>query len=125
MARDATVGEHARPQGRPLARGDLQLDGAVGERQQVAHPQLLDEVRETMRDLRRAGVDVLVLGQYLRPTRESAPVARWVAPGEFDALREEGLAMGFAAIVATPRARTSYHARDAATEAEDRPGCGT
>ena len=85
----------------------------------------LDEVRETIRDLRRAGVDVLVLGQYLRPTRESAPVARWVAPGEFDALREEGLAMGFAAIVATPRARTSYHARDAATEAEDRPGCGT
>ncbi|MBI5499240.1 MAG: lipoyl synthase [Deltaproteobacteria bacterium] len=73
-----------------------------------------DEVRQTMRDLRGAGVGVVVLGQYLRPTRESAPVARWVAPGEFEALRCEGLALGFDAVVAAPLARSSYHARDAA-----------
>ncbi|MBI5485771.1 MAG: lipoyl synthase [Deltaproteobacteria bacterium] len=76
-----------------------------------------DEVRGAMRELRSAGVDVLVLGQYLRPTRESAPVVRWIAPGEFDALRHEGLELGFRAVVAAPLARSSYHARGAAREA--------
>jgi lipoic acid synthetase len=73
-----------------------------------------DEVLEAMRDLHCVGVNVLVLGQYLRPTRDSIAVARWVPPHEFAALRLRGLEAGFSTVVAAPLARTSYHAREAA-----------
>ena len=73
-----------------------------------------DEVLEAMHDLRGAGVDVLVLGQYLRPTVRNVEVSRYVAPEEFAALRERGLAAGFRSVVAAPLARTSYHARETA-----------
>jgi lipoic acid synthetase len=69
-----------------------------------------DEVLDVMRDLREAGVDVVTLGQYLQPTREHLPVRRFVRPGEFDALRERGLAMGFPHVEAGPLVRSSFHA---------------
>jgi lipoyl synthase len=75
-----------------------------------------DEVLGALRDLRGAGVDVLVLGQYLRPTARNVEVARWVEPAEFDGLRSEALAAGFRTVVAAPLARTSYRARAAAGE---------
>jgi lipoic acid synthetase len=83
-----------------------------------------DEVLGAMRELRAAAVDVLVLGQYLRPTRRNAAVARWVTPAEFDELRARGLELGFAEVVAAPLARTSYHAREAAERAAVGTGRG-
>ena len=73
-----------------------------------------DEVLATLADLRSVGVDIVTLGQYLRPSAKHLPVARWWTPAEFDALREAGTALGFAHVQASPLTRSSYHARDAA-----------
>jgi lipoic acid synthetase len=78
----------------------------MGERQ--------DEVLATMADLRAVGVDIVTIGQYLRPSRRHLPVNRFWAPEEFEALRRAGLAMGFAHVQASPLTRSSYHARQAA-----------
>ena len=72
------------------------------------------EVLSTLADLRGVGVDIVTLGQYLRPSRRHLPVARWWAPAEFDRLRDAGMAMGFAHVQASPLTRSSYHARQAA-----------
>ncbi|MFC2162241.1 lipoyl synthase [Candidatus Altiarchaeota archaeon] len=71
----------------------------------------ITEVHESMQDLRQAGVDYLVLGQYLRPTKSQTPVAEYVTPEQFDRYRDYGLKLGFSEVVASPLARTSYHAR--------------
>ncbi|MBV8560409.1 MAG: lipoyl synthase [Acidimicrobiia bacterium] len=76
-----------------------------------------DEVAGAMADLRNVGVDILTLGQYLRPSAAHLPVARWWAPEEFDNLRIVGEAMGFAHVEASPLTRSSYHARQAASAA--------
>ncbi|HEX5788900.1 MAG TPA: lipoyl synthase [Woeseiaceae bacterium] len=68
------------------------------------------EIMRTMDDLRAAGVDILTLGQYLRPTPNHLPVERYVAPAEFDAYRTEGLERGFVEVVAGPMVRSSYRA---------------
>ena len=73
-----------------------------------------DEVLETMRDLRAHGVDILTLGQYLRPSPKHLPIVRYVPPSEFDEFRREGYAMGFAHVEAGPLVRSSYHAASAA-----------
>lgn len=72
-----------------------------------------DEVTRAMEDLREARVEILVLGQYLQPTRAHAPVREYVAPDVFTALTEEGRGMGFAYVAAAPLARTSYRAAEA------------
>jgi lipoic acid synthetase len=69
-----------------------------------------EEIRATMRDLRGAGVAILTLGQYLRPSRQHLPIARHVPPAEFAALKDEALAMGFGHVEAGPLVRSSYHA---------------
>jgi lipoic acid synthetase len=69
-----------------------------------------DEVLEAMRDLRARGVDILTIGQYLRPTPQHLPVMRYVSPLEFDEFRSAGRAMGFAHIESAPLVRSSYHA---------------
>ena len=71
-----------------------------------------DEVLETMRDLRAAKVDIVTLGQYLRPTPKHAAVDRFVTPERFDAFAEEGRAMGFAFVAAGPLVRSSYKAAE-------------
>ena len=68
------------------------------------------EVLDVMRDVRRAGVDVVTLGQYLQPTSRHLPVSRWVHPDAFAAFREQGLAMGFSHVESGPLVRSSYHA---------------
>jgi lipoic acid synthetase len=68
------------------------------------------EVHDVLGDLRAAGVDVVTLGQYLRPTAEHLPVARYAAPEEFDAWRKAGEALGFLHVEAGPLVRSSYHA---------------
>lgn len=71
-----------------------------------------DEVLKAMRDLRGAGVDLLTIGQYLRPSGSPRhlPVARYVQPSEFQELRAIGLSMGFRAVAAGPMVRSSYRA---------------
>jgi len=76
-----------------------------------------EEVVGALADLRAVGVDIVTLGQYLRPTAAHLPVARWWAPEEFDSLRVTGEAMGFAHVESSPLTRSSYHARGAATAA--------
>jgi lipoic acid synthetase len=72
-----------------------------------------EEIRETMADLRAAEVDILTLGQYLRPTPNHLEVQRFVAPQEFDRYREWALALGFLECVAGPLVRSSYRAEQA------------
>lgn len=71
------------------------------------------EVLTAMDDLRAAGVDLLTLGQYLRPTANHLPVDRFVHPDEFAAFRAAGLARGFVEVVAGPLVRSSYRAERA------------
>jgi lipoic acid synthetase len=73
-----------------------------------------DEVSATLADLRAVGVDIVTLGQYLRPTAAHLPVDRWVAPATFEALRRVGEELGFAHVEASPLTRSSYHAKQAA-----------
>ena len=68
------------------------------------------EIMKTMDDLRSAGVDILTLGQYLRPTAYHLAVERYVTPDEFEAYRAEGLDRGFVEVVAGPMVRSSYRA---------------
>lgn len=70
----------------------------------------MEEVLETMCDLREVGVDILTIGQYLQPTREHHPVVRYYAPEEFEAFRERGYGMGFKWVESAPLVRSSYHA---------------
>ena len=69
-----------------------------------------DEVMQTMDDLRAANVDILTLGQYLRPTPNHLAVERYVTPDEFNLYRQEGLGKGFLEVVAGPMIRSSYRA---------------
>ncbi|MEX2502258.1 MAG: lipoyl synthase [Trueperaceae bacterium] len=71
------------------------------------------EIEETLRDLRDIGVDIVTLGQYLRPSEAHLPVERWVPPADFARYRETGLAMGFLEIVSGPLVRSSYRAERA------------
>ncbi|HEX5385090.1 MAG TPA: lipoyl synthase [Gemmatimonadales bacterium] len=73
-----------------------------------------DEVLTCLRDLRRSDVDIVTLGQYLRPSDGHLPIARYYTPDEFAELRSIGLAMGFAHVEASPLTRSSYHAWDQA-----------
>jgi len=71
------------------------------------------ELRETMVDLRAAAVDILTLGQYLRPTPNHLDIERFVTPQEFDRYREWALALGFLECVSGPLVRSSYRAEQA------------
>jgi lipoic acid synthetase len=68
------------------------------------------EVRQLMRDLRSADVDIVTLGQYLQPARRNLPVAEFVPPAQFDAYRDFGLSLGFKMVFSGPLVRSSYMA---------------
>lgn len=92
---------------RAMAPGALTKSGlmlGLGERK--------DEVVEVMADLRRAGCDLLTLGQYLRPSPAHLPVEEYVHPRRFAAYRRVALDMGFRAVFAGPLVRSSFHAGD-------------
>jgi lipoic acid synthetase len=72
-----------------------------------------EEIRSTMRDLRAAAVDILTLGQYLRPTPHHLPIERFVTPEEFDRYRGWALSAGFLECVSGPLVRSSYRAEQA------------
>jgi lipoic acid synthetase len=69
------------------------------------------ELLDTMRDLRAADVNILTLGQYLRPSAQHLPVARYYSPDEFTELGEAGRALGFRHVESGPLVRSSYHAK--------------
>jgi lipoic acid synthetase len=79
-----------------------------------------EEITPAMADLRAAGVDLLTITQYLRPSTRHHPVDRWVHPDEFVGLREEALAMGFAGVMSGPLVRSSYRAGQLYAQAIER-----
>jgi lipoyl synthase len=86
----------------------------------------VDELQETLRDLRAAEVSVVTIGQYLRPTGQTrhVPVERYYSPDEFAELKSYGQGLGFAHVEAGPLVRSSYHAReqlDASVGVDNRP----
>jgi lipoic acid synthetase len=107
----------ARPGGRYTRALEL-LDGA-----KEMNPELLtksgiicglgedwDELLTAMRDLRAARVDILTIGQYLRPSDQHLPIARWYTPDEFAELKRYGMTLGFRHVESGPLVRSSYHA---------------
>ena len=87
---------------RPAVLTKSSLMVGIGERD--------DEIRGAMADLREHDVDLLTLGQYLRPTPNHLPVDRWVTPEQFDEYRQWGLALGFTEVASGPLVRSSYRA---------------
>ncbi|MBQ5356272.1 MAG: lipoyl synthase [Clostridia bacterium] len=71
------------------------------------------ELFETFRAIRDTGCDILTLSQYLRPSQDHWPLARYVSPAEFDRYREEALKLGFPCVLAAPLVRSSYKAAEA------------
>lgn len=82
-----------------------------------------EEILKALEDLRQAEVDVVTLGQYLQPTREHLPVARFYTPEEFLEFRDLGYALGFSRVASAPLVRSSYHAEEYSLQAavDDRP----
>ena len=81
-----------------------------------------EEIYQTMSDLREASVDILTLGQYLRPSFQHIPVARWITPNEFTEWKKVGENyFGFRHVEAGPLVRSSYHAKEQAREVEAGP----
>ena len=74
----------------------------------------MHELLQVYRDLAAVGTDVLTIGQYLRPSRDHLPMARYYTPEEFAYMREEALRMGFRHVESGPLVRSSYHAREQA-----------
>jgi len=102
---------------------------AMGEGQVVTKSGLMvglgethDEMVAAFEDLRAAGVQVLTVGQYLRPSERHLPVVRYWHPDEFKALEEAAYALGFDHIAAGPLVRSSYHADEHVPQ--DAPGSG-
>jgi lipoic acid synthetase len=75
-----------------------------------------EEVIDLMRQLRSVEVDMVTIGQYMQPTPQHLPVARWVEPATFDWYREEGMKMGFPEVYSGPLVRSSYHAEEQAAK---------
>jgi lipoyl synthase len=94
---------------RPFVRTKSGLMLGVGEER--------DEVVQTMEDLRRNSVDIITIGQYLRPSLSHLPVARFAPPEEFAEYKQIGLAMGFTHVESGPLVRSSYHAHEQAAQA--------
>jgi lipoic acid synthetase len=77
-----------------------------------------EEVHTLLRDLRAHGADVATIGQYLQPTRRNLPVAAYIAPAQFEAWRDYGLALGFRMVFSGPLVRSSYMADSLHEEAQ-------
>src|SRR3979490_650623 len=76
-----------------------------------------EELVEVFRDLGERGVDLLTVGQYLRPSKDHLPIARFYAPAEFTYLRDQAMRFGFRHVESGPMVRSSYHAHEQAEAA--------
>ncbi|MGH7994816.1 MAG: lipoyl synthase [Opitutaceae bacterium] len=97
--RSRTVLRHAKGRGFTTKTGIML---GLGERK--------EEIERTLRDLASDGIDILTIGQYLQPTAQHLPVARWVTPEEFQEWKSFGLSIGFGVVESGPLVRSSYHA---------------
>jgi lipoyl synthase len=114
LLREATEWRAAHTEGRPLIKTGVMV--GLGESRH--------ELLETFRDARAAGVEILTIGQYLRPTLRHLPVARYWTPDEFRSLGDEARSFGFSHVEAGPLVRSSYHAKRH-TRAAIRPGASS
>ena len=80
----------------------------------------MEELLRVFQDLGSRGVDILTVGQYLRPSRDHLPIARFYAPAEFQYMKEEALRCGFRHVESGPLVRSSYHAHEHADAATPR-----
>jgi len=110
LARAAAWRDRERPEGAPMNTKSGLMVG-LGES--------FDELLAVMDDLRDHGVDILTIGQYLRPSMSHLPVERFYTPEEFERLRREGRARGFSHVESGPLVRSSYHAHEQAARARD------
>ncbi len=102
-ARSLGVLAHAKAAGLTTKTGFMLGLGETGE-----------EISGLLHDLAAIGVDIVTIGQYLRPTSNHLPVARWAEPAEFDRWKEIGEELGIGHVEASPLTRSSYHAKQAA-----------
>lgn len=79
----------------------------------------MEEILETMDDLRAVDVNIMTIGQYLQPTKKHLPVTNYYHPDEFKALKDEGMKRGFSHVEAGPLVRSSYHAHEQANAAKE------
>jgi len=77
----------------------------------------IPELVDVFRDLAERKVDILTVGQYLRPSRDHLPIARFYTPEEFEYLKQEALGLGFSHVESGPLVRSSYHAHEQADQA--------
>ena len=98
-------------------KGQISENLRISDKEKIDNDAVIEEtdqeIEETMDDLIAHKVDILTLGQYLRPTLNHLPVERWVTPKEFDRYREIGLKKGFLEVVSGPMVRSSYRAERA------------
>ncbi|UCE64160.1 MAG: lipoyl synthase [Nitrospirota bacterium] len=104
-----------RPQGKfdrslELLNRAKQLGGITKSGLMAGLGETMGELREVMDELRKVGCDILTIGQYLQPSRDHEPVHQFYTPEEFQALKREGLALGFRHVESGPHVRSSYHA---------------
>ena len=119
----------ARPQARPerslevlrMAK-ELDPDALTKSGVMVGLGETREELLELMDSLRTVEVDILTIGQYLQPTKEHLPIARFYHPDEFRELADEGYARGFRWVESAPLVRSSYHADGQARMVQPRPG---
>ncbi len=91
---------------------ELQPDIPTKSGLMVGLGETFEEICEVLKDLRSAGVDMVTIGQYLRPSREQLPVARFYTPAEFATLKQEGEQLGIRHVESGPLVRSSYHAHE-------------
>jgi lipoic acid synthetase len=78
----------------------------------------LEEILQTMRDLREVDCNILTVGQYLQPTVKHLPIRKYYTPDEFKYIKEQGMAMGYSHVESGPLVRSSYHAHEQVKQSE-------
>jgi lipoic acid synthetase len=96
---------------------EINPDGLTKSGFMVGLGEVEEELHETMRDLRANDVDILTIGQYLRPSENHLPMSRYYAPKEFADLRKYGFELGFKHVESGPLVRSSYHAHEQTADA--------
>jgi lipoic acid synthetase len=103
---------------------ELNPDGLTKSGFMVGLGEVEEEIQRTMRDLRDHEVDILTIGQYLRPSENHLPMSRYYTPKEFASLRKYGFSLGFKHVESGPLVRSSYHAHEQTSDARRSPVTG-
>nr|MDQ3833017.1 lipoyl synthase [Actinomycetota bacterium] len=96
---------------------ELNPEGLTKSGFMVGLGEIQEEIRQTMLDLREHDVDIITIGQYLRPTENHLPMSRYYTPREFADLKRYGFALGFKHVESGPLVRSSYHAHEQTEDA--------